>query len=669
MPLEVVLAYKLCISYEKLLTISLPTRTSYQTCINHSHIDNSTMDFKRFKGLVSQVRTGKSLPDSIYVHVSAISAIPEEVTRLIFKIADALKIPENDWNILKLYKRDYKVAFLSSPTFENDSYPALQHSYTVDLAKLSMRKSEYGKSDNPPILHRKETFVDESYPLRQLFIDITQEGEAIGLYENTRSIGFKANWDKLISNKGYFLDESDRLQPKVNQEQKLPNNVISIDDEIHRHKTAIDRNNLSQPVKILARHNYLNGDWSLLDYGCGKGDDLRELEAHGIDVAGWDPTHYPEGLLVNSDIVNLGFVLNVIEDYKERLETLKRAWGYADKILIVSVMIAGDSVISQFAPYKDGVITSRKTFQKYYAQSEFRSFVENALSEDAIAVGQGIFMVFKDTLEEQAFLLERQNIRRDWSQKTQRQIETRDASLKKDVIDKHIELFTDFWQTTLDLGRIPANNEFEFSEQIRRIAGSHNKAHQALIQYFSDVLFNEAQQKRKEDLLVYFALGLFEKRKPQTQMPESLKRDIKAFYNSYNDALEQARKALFAVGNPELIESACNKAYEQLQCGEMNEGHSYIFHKDYLGNFPPELRIYVGCATQLYGDLEEIQLIKAHMTSGKVSLMGYKDWESDTPLLVERIKIKMRDQEIDFFDYTGKYIPQPLENKHIFYPN
>ncbi|RLA53317.1 MAG: hypothetical protein DRR42_05135, partial [Gammaproteobacteria bacterium] len=438
---------------------------------------------------------------------------------------------------------------------------------------------------------------------------------------------------------------------------------------IDRHKTAIDRNQLSQPMQVLARHNYLNGDRSVLDYGCGKGDDLRELEAHGLDVSGWDPVHEPEGLLVNSDIVNLGFVLNVIEDRDERIETLKRAWEYAHKLLIVSVMVAGDSVIEQFTPYKDGVITSRKTFQKYYAQSEFRSFVETTLAEDAIAAGQGIFIVFKDKVEEQNFLLERQHVKRDWNQKTQRELKIRAVStetLKKNIIDKHLDLFTDFWETSLELGRIPANSEFEFSDQIRRVAGSHNKAHQVLISHFGDGLFKEAQKSRKADLLVYFALGLFEKRKSKIQMPESLKRDIKAFYNSYNDALEEAKVALFAVGNPELIEGACNKAYEILQCGEMVEGHSYIFHKDYLGDIPPELRIYIGCATQLYGDLEDIQLIKAHMTSGKVSLMGYKEWESETPLLIERIKIKMRDQDVDFFDYTGKFTPQPLDNKSIF---
>ncbi len=624
------------------------------------------MNFERYKEIISSVSLGKQLPDSIYIHNSALSEVPSELSSVLEKIASALKIPTTDWNILKLYKRDFKVAFLSYPDFETYSYPALKHSFTVDLSKLSVRKSSYEKSDNPPILHRKETFVKSDFELQPLFKEITAEGEEIGLYENPRSIGFKKNWERLISNKGYFLDEVGRLHPKSNRE--VNNNVVSLTEEVEikRHKTAIDRNQLSQPMQILARHNYFNGDYSVLDYGCGKGDDMRELEAHGIDISGWDPVHCPDGDLVNSDIVNLGFVLNVIEDRDERNETLKRAWEYADKILIVSVMIAGESFLQQFTPYKDGIITSRNTFQRYYTQSEIRSYVETTLDENAIAVGQGIFIVFKDKIEEQSFLLERQHIRRDWQQKTQRQIQSRQPSIKKDLIDNHLELFTDFWETSLELGRIPANNEFEFSDQIRRVAGSHIKAHKALVEHFGNDLFEEAQSKRKDDLLVYFALGLFGKRKPQTKMPDGLKRDIKIFYNSYNEAIEQAKEVLFSMGNPELIEESCNKAYDLLKSGYLEDGHSYTFHIRHLGDLPPELRIYIGCATQLYGDLDNFHLVKAHMTSGKVSLMRYDDWNKDTPLLVERIKIKMRDQDVDFFDYGGRFEPPPLLNKELF---
>lgn len=624
------------------------------------------MNFEKYKDFIGSVTVGKQLTDSIYVHNSAVSEIPEELALVLDKIAAALKIPSTAWNILKLYKRDFKVAFLNYPDFDSYSYPALNHSYTVDLTRLTVRKASYENSDNPPILHRKETFVKPDYKLRLNFAEITAEGEKIGLYENPRTIGFKKNWERLISNKGFYLDEEGRLKPKVGRvvEVNAPKSLEEI--EVERHRTAIDRNQLSQPMQILARHNYFNGDYSVLDYGCGKGDDMRELEAHGVDISGWDPVHRPDGDILNADIVNLGFVLNVIEDRQERDETLQRAYEYADKLLIVSVMIAGESVISQFTPYKDGIITSRNTFQRYYTQSEFRSYVESSLDESAIAVGQGIYIVFKDKIEEQNFLLERQHIKRDWQQKTQRQIQARQPSIQKNLIDKHLELFTDFWETSLELGRIPANSEFEFSDQIRRLAGSHIKAHNAIVKHFGNDLFEEAQSKRKDDLLVYFALGLFGKRRPQTKMPDGLKRDIKIFYNSYNEAIEQAKEVLFSMGNPDLIKESCNRAYDLLNGGYLEDGHSYTFHIRHLGDLPPELRIYIGCATQLYGDLDNFHLVKAHMTSGKVSLMRYDDWNKDTPLLVERIKIKMRDQDVDFFDYGGRFEPPPLLNKSVF---
>ena len=623
------------------------------------------MDYKEYKGLVAQIKIGKQLPDSVYVHNSSLSSVPEKLAAITIKIADLLKISDDSWNIAKFNKRDFKLSLLNYPTFDSYAYPALNHSFTIDLAKLSVREASYKDSTNPPILHRKETFVADDYPLREEFYSITVEGECIGLYENTRAIGFKQSWDRLISKKGYMLDDIGRLHPKTPAQIPItPDQHTPI--EIARHKTAIDRNHLSAPMQLLARHGYLNGDRSILDYGCGKGDDLTELEAHGIDCIGWDPTHRPDTDPIISDIVNLGFVINVIEDRTERDLTLQRAWEYADQLLIVSVMVAGESITRQFEPYKDGIITSINTFQKYYSQSEIRSYLETTLGQSAIAGGQGIFILFKDKLEEQMFLLERQHVTRDWKQLTQRERRSVSKDISTEVIDKHQALFDDFWSTTLDLGRIPANSEFEHSGQLRRVAGSHLKAFQALNGQYGGSLFLQAQEARRNDLLVYFALGLFEKRQAYSHMPDSLKRDIKSFFQSITFAQDQARDILFSVGKPEVIQAACTTAHAQIQCGEYTDGHSFTFHKDFLSSMPPVLRIYIGCAIQLFGDIEDMQLIKAHIRSGKVSLMRYKDWEKETPLLIERVKIKLRDQDIDFFDYVGEYEPTPLLNKAVF---
>ena len=623
------------------------------------------IDYTDYRKLVSSLTIGKKLPDSVYVHESALDHIPGNLASLVLETIDQFQIADDSWNIIKFYKKDYKITYLNYPDFEDASYPQLKLSQITDLEKRSIRRSDYSKSENPPILHRKETFVTESYPLSTLFKEITSEGEAIGLYEKTSSIGFKKNWEKLIKSKGYYLDDKGRLQPLT--EKPLSNTDLSnFTGDIERHKTAIDRNHLSKPMQALSRHDYLNGEYSVLDYGCGKGDDIRELEAHGIDAIGWDPVHRPETILNKRQIVNLGFVINVIENNEERTKTLHKAWDYTSHILVVAVMIAGESKIEQFKPYKDGIITKINTFQKYYSQGEIRYYIENTLSEKATPVGQGIFFIFKDKKEEQRFLANRQYVNRDWNQITQRQLASKPKAIKKSIIEKHIDLFTDYWNTTLELGRIPANDEFEYSEEIRRIVGSRNKAHQALLDYFDKDTFNESQLKRKDDLLVYFALSLFDKRKPQTKMPESLKRDIKVFFMNITSTLEIAKELLFSVGRPEVINKACKKAYKQLKCGNMDESHSFTFQAKHLGDTPVVLRAYIGCAIQLYGDIGDIHLIKAHVRSGKVSLMRYDDWDKNKPLLVERIKIRLRDLDIDFFDYGDKFTPPPLLNKDSY---
>ncbi len=632
------------------------------------------MKYLKFKQLIASIKIGKHLLGAVYLHESAVQELPPKLLQFIEATLENSDIEEKVWNVLKLSKRDFKISFLSYPDFENNSYPELHSSYFVDLERNTIKHFNYTISKNPPILHRKETLVLESHPLREHFSQLTQEGEAIGLYENTRRIGFKQEWLKLIASKGYFLDEKGHLKTKDNESCTVTSSQIKRDNtitndnlftgEVERHRTAINRHKLSSPMKTLAKHGYLDRSYSLLDYGCGKGDDLRELELHGLDCEGWDPAYRPEGKLSSKDIVNLGFVLNVIEDREERDDTLKTAWGYAQNLLIVSVMVAGRSTTERFTPYKDGVITSINTFQKYYSQTEIANYIEVVLNETPIAVGQGVFIVFKDKTEEQRFLLERQFIKRNWQQKSKPITYTK--GLSRSHYEKHKVLFDDFWQTTLDLGRMPTNSEFEYSEQLRRVAGSHKKALDLLKGLHSPELFKEAETVRYNDLLIYFALGLFRKRRAYAHMPESLKRDIKAFFGTYTDAITLAKEKLFSIGNPSIIEGKSLEAYAKVKSGSLSEGHSWTFHHSLLKELPVELRIYVGCAAQLFGDIDEFDLIKVHFTSGKVTLLKYDDWNKDAPLLTERVKIHLRDQDIDFFYYGGKYDSQPLGNKEIF---
>jgi DNA phosphorothioation-associated putative methyltransferase len=624
------------------------------------------MNAEQFNALTKTVKIGKLVGNARYLHINAFSEISPELTNFIHLIANALKIPQDDWNIIKLHTQQYRLSYLNYPGFYQDSYPALQQSITIDLENKTQKVASYSDTENVPILHRKELFISASDKNHDDFVTITEEGEAAGLYENSRIIGFKKSWERIIKQKGYELVDG-RLF-RATAVLNTDNNEAKID----RHKTAIQRQGLSMPMKILAKHNYLNGDYTVFDYGCGLGDDLRELEAHGIDAAGWDPTHRPEIDRFPCDLVNIGFVINVIEDREERIEAVQLAFELAEKLLVVSAMIAGEVHIQKFTPYKDGIITSLNTFQKYYSQSELQSFIENTLDENAIAVGPGIFFIFKDKLEEQLFLAYRQKRHHNW-----KQITTRPTSSKEKfelVYAENEQLFNNFWHSCLALGRIPADDEFNQTEKLKQLAGSHSKVFSLLNTLFENNEFEAAENYRKEDLLVYFALSQFEKRKPYTQLPEQLQRDVKAFFGNYNTGIEIAREVLYSISNTELIIEDCLKAHQSLPASVLLDNHSLIFHKDFIELLPALLRVYVGCANQLFGDLDEIQLIKIHFHSGKVSFMEYEDFDnSPLPLLKGRAKVKLAQQTIDFFDANDEYVPQPLYFKSHYmtddYPN
>jgi DNA phosphorothioation-associated putative methyltransferase len=617
------------------------------------------MDAVLYSQLVNEVKIGKKLPDAIYIHESAFDEIPTKLATLINAVGKALKVPSQDWNILKLSRNKFSMSLLGYPTFFDESYPPLKQSVTVDLEKLGHKITDYSTYDNPPILHRKETMITQGHPNYDEFCLITQEGEQAGLYENARHIGFKASWEAIINSHGYELVDG-RL---------FRNSALVIDSneqKIARDKTAIVRYELSAPMKTLAKNGFLEGQYSIFDYGCGRGDDLRELEAHGLDVLGWDPNFLPDADKVNADLVNIGFVINVIEERNERIEALQNAWELTDKLLVASAMLANESYLAKFTPFKDGIITSRNTFQKYYTQSELKLFIELSLDEQAVAVAPGIYFIFKDKELEQEFLQNRHRRNHSWEHKSQ-PIDIKEAKTKL-LFSTHNELFESFWQSCLLLGRCPAIDEFSKSDELIELLGTMKKAFRFCKGFYDTKDLAIAQQMRREDLLVYFAVGLFRKRKAYKHQSEQTKRDIQEFFGTYTDAQTQATELLFQIADVEKVEQECIEANETLPASvldcENDKFHSLTLHKKYLDLLSPQLRVYVSSALQLYGELDDIQLIKIHLTSGKLTLLGYERfYDSPLPQLKERVKIKMADQDVDFFDYITEDKRPVLLNK------
>ena len=130
-------------------------------------------------------------------------------------------------------------------------------------------------------------------------------------------------------------------------------------------------------------------------------------------------------------------------------------------------------------------------------------------------------------------------------------------------------------------------------------------------------------------------------------MSLKLQNDIKTFLGSYKEGLEKSRQMLYSIGDPEIITELCS----QTKFGFFDHKALYI-HKSSMDELHPILRIYIGCAGILYGDLKDIDIIKIHKQSGKVTLLKYDDFENKKlPELHERIKVNLRNQRIDFFDH------------------
>jgi DNA phosphorothioation-associated putative methyltransferase len=103
----------------------------------------------------------------------------------------------------------------------------------------------------------------------------------------------------------------------------------------------------------------LSEDATLFDYGCGRGFDVQFLLDAGVEATGWDPAFAPSMPKTPADVVNLGYVVNVIEDPIQRVDALKSAWSLAGRVLVVAGRLTSEARPSGFVPFADGELTNR----------------------------------------------------------------------------------------------------------------------------------------------------------------------------------------------------------------------------------------------------------------------------------------------------------------------
>lgn len=421
---------------------------------------------------------------------------------------------------------------------------------------------------------------------------------------------------------------------------------------IPRHKTAIRRADLSRPVKSALHDGLIGPDVTVFDYGCGHGQDITLLTAQGVVCDGWDPAFRPDSSRQPADVVNLGFVLNVIEDVAERAEALRQAWRLAGRLLIVAAQVEEAGRGQSQLVFGDGVLTGRGTFQKFFGQGELKAFLETELQADAIPASLGIFYVFRDETLQQQFLANR--FRRRAAAPRKRISELR--------FEEHRELLEPFMDAIADLGRLPGEDEFSQAAAVVAAFGSLKRAFALVRRVTGDDEWDTIRKRRTEDLLVYLALARFRKRPPIGQLPRTLQRDLRAFFGAYTKACQQADELLFRAGDAVAVDEACQRS----PVGKLLPHDLYV-HRSALDGLEPLLRIYEGCGRAYLGEVEGANVIKIHRRSGKLSYLVYPEFDDNPhPELLRSVRVNLRTRQIDCNDYTQSANPPVLHRKDAF---
>lgn len=575
------------------------------------------------------LEVGKRIGTALYVHREAVGCLPPEFLET---LESSLRIAgETSWNVAKISRGG--ASLLLYEDFDEAPFPTLLRSTAVDVNAGKSKSLEYAARANPPILHRKELLLNPDDPRRPIFAALTRSAEEHGLFRQPNRIGTRRAWAQLIDDAGLEL-RGHTLVPKG-----AP--VI----DVARYKTALSRRDLSQPVSLMLRWGVIERESSVFDYGCGQGDDVAILNANGIEAFGWDPHHAPAGPRRPADAVNLGFVLNVIEEPSERVETLKAAWSFARRALTVAVMLPSQTPQTPQRPYRDGFLTSRGTFQRYFAHEDLKSFVETALGERCITLSPGIITAFRDKELEQEVAYRRRSraalIAEGFVVPPRPPRAVSVAPSIRENIQPELETI---WRVALSLGRLPEPGEVG-PDLTRALATARVSFKRAItLAYdgtFDRNLLVEAAQARREDLLVHFALSLFPGAPRYTSLARSLQRDVKTFFRSHGVAIDEAKRLLFSVGDKLAIRAAAEAAITA-GLGGLLADDVFVCSPSVLARLPPPLRVLHGCAEILHDDLSTAHFLRLPLEAPVLTAITCDDPSRHFPAVLSRVEIDLQ---------------------------
>lgn len=419
-------------------------------------------------------------------------------------------------------------------------------------------------------------------------------------------------------------------------------------EEIFRHRTAIRRGGPSLPVRLALRDEIIRAGDSILDYGCGQGEDVEFLSSLRYRCGGWDPYYRPEASRAASEVVNLGYVLNVIEDAEERAATLVSALRYAKRALVASAQVGCfEQRSTRYRPYRDGFISSRQTFQKYYSQGELAEFLADATKLTPYAAATGIFYLFPDAEAELAYC-------RRYAE---------ESATAGELPQLTSEWLNELVQFVRIYRRPPDPDDGELWRPASLLLLSDDW-YRILQSHLEPEFIAELRAERREAILAKLCSSLFAGRLRMGELTLSERAEVKAHFRNLNIAYSEAD----AYFREHASLDAVVNALAACKLGKTTRAAHY-FHSSLLPLMPAPVRLLVGAAQAILPDELGWQpnLIKVGLTRSVVSLAHYPAFENDAhPALSKVYLVDFEEGRHKILDYSQVESPPILHRKELF---
>ena len=173
----------------------------------------------------------------------------------------------------------------------------------------------------------------------------------------------------------------------------------------------------------------------------------------------------------------------------------------------------------------------------------------------------------------------------------------------------------------LNFARKPQLEELPryFRQQLEKSGISYRRIFSTASQLITEEDLQKAVLLKKEQLSLFFAMYLFSTRPKYRSLNNGLQKDIKLHFGSMKELEAKAKDLLYSLGENELIYSDIQKAVDD-RLG-YSDGDKFTFNARNLNKIPLRLRGIMSVAERLSGKIDDVDLIKIHIETKKVSYL------------------------------------------------